>query len=54
MQGKKIPVHGDGSYIRDWTYVEDNISGIMTIIEKGIKGLKGLLLLLLLLIYYIL
>ena len=38
MQGKKIPVHGDGSYIRDWTYVEDNISGIMTIIEKGIKN----------------
>jgi dTDP-glucose 4,6-dehydratase len=38
MQGKKIPVHGDGSYIRDWTYVEDNVSGIMTIIEKGIKN----------------
>ena len=37
-QGKKIPVHGDGSYIRDWTYVKDNISGIMTIIEKGIKN----------------
>ena len=24
--GKKIPIHGDGSYIRDWTYVKDNVS----------------------------
>jgi len=35
---KKIPVHGDGSYIRDWTYVKDNISGIFCIIESNIKN----------------
>ena len=29
---KKIPVHGDGSYIRDWTYVKDNVSGLLAII----------------------
>lgn len=35
---KKIPVHGDGSYIRDWTYVKDNISGIFTILDSGRKN----------------
>ena len=34
--GAKIPLHGDGSYIRDWTHVKDNIDGIMSIIDKGI------------------
>jgi dTDP-glucose 4,6-dehydratase len=36
--GKKIPLHGDGSYIRDWLYVEDNVSAIMKIIERGEKN----------------
>tara|TARA_R110002020_G_scaffold366278_1_gene578366 strand:- start:5054 stop:5965 length:912 start_codon:yes stop_codon:yes gene_type:complete len=35
---EKIPVHGDGSYIRDWTYVKDNVDGILSIINKGIKN----------------
>lgn len=35
---KKIPVHGDGSYIRDWTYVKDNVSGIFCIIDSGTKN----------------
>ena len=34
--GAKIPLHGDGSYNRDWTHVKDNIDGIMSIIDKGI------------------
>ena len=37
-QGKKIPIHGNGSYIRDWTYVKDNIDAIFIIIEKNIKN----------------
>ena len=36
--GEKIPVHGDGSYVRDWTYVKDNVDGIMSIIDKKIKN----------------
>lgn len=35
---KKIPVHGDGSYVRDWTYVKDNVSALLMLIEKGIKN----------------
>jgi dTDP-glucose 4,6-dehydratase len=38
QQDKKIPVHGNGSYTRDWTYVKDNISGIFTIINNSIKN----------------
>ena len=36
--GKKIPLHGNGSYIRDWIRVEDNVAGIMTIMEHGTMG----------------
>lgn len=25
---KPIPLHGDGSYVRDWTYVKDNVEGV--------------------------
>jgi dTDP-glucose 4,6-dehydratase len=35
---KKIPLHGDGSYVRDWIYVKDNADAIMMIIEDGIKN----------------
>lgn len=37
-EGKKIPIHGDGSYIRDWTYVKDNVSAILHLIDKGITN----------------
>lgn len=35
---KQIPIHGDGSYIRDWTYVKDNVSALVMLIEKNIKN----------------
>jgi dTDP-glucose 4,6-dehydratase len=33
-----MPVHGDGSYIRDWIYVKDNVNGILRMIESGIRN----------------
>jgi dTDP-glucose 4,6-dehydratase len=36
--GKKIPLHGDGSYVRDWIYVKDNADGIYTLIANGVKN----------------
>jgi dTDP-glucose 4,6-dehydratase len=33
--GRKIPIHGDGMYIRDWIYVKDNVNAILKIIESG-------------------
>ena len=35
---KKIPLHGDGSYVRDWIYVKDNVSAIYALIQGGAKN----------------
>ena len=32
---KKIPIHGDGSYIRDWIDVKDNVLAMYHLIENG-------------------
>src|SRR6266853_2008080 len=33
--GKKIPLHGDGSYIRNWLHADDTASAIFHIVEHG-------------------
>lgn len=33
--GKKMTVHGDGSYVREWLYVKDNVEAILLIMEQG-------------------
>jgi dTDP-glucose 4,6-dehydratase len=38
LEGKRIPVYGDGLNVRDWLYVEDHCRGIEAVIEKGIPG----------------
>lgn len=38
MEGKKIPIYGDGMNVRDWLYVEDHCSAIDAIIHKGKIG----------------
>ena len=38
LEGKPIPVYGDGQNVRDWLYVEDHCRGIEAVIEKGIPG----------------
>ena len=35
LQGKKLPVYGDGKNVRDWLYVEDHAKGIDMVQEKG-------------------
>jgi dTDP-glucose 4,6-dehydratase len=32
---KKIPIHGDGSYIRDWVRVEENVKAIYHLLKNG-------------------
>lgn len=34
QEKRKIPIHGDGKYIRDWIYVKDNVDAIFKIIES--------------------
>jgi dTDP-glucose 4,6-dehydratase len=38
LEGKALPVYGDGSNIRDWLYVEDHVRGIDLVIRKGKPG----------------
>lgn len=35
LEGKKLPVYGDGMNIRDWLYVRDHCKAIDLVIEKG-------------------
>ncbi|MCJ7827829.1 GDP-mannose 4,6-dehydratase, partial [Patescibacteria group bacterium] len=36
--GKKVPIYGDGKYVRDWLYVEDHVRAIELILTKGGSG----------------
>jgi len=38
LEGKQLPVYGDGSNIRDWLYVEDHCKAIDTVLLKGRVG----------------
>jgi dTDP-glucose 4,6-dehydratase len=38
LEGKKVPVYGDGLYVRDWLYVEDHCSAIDLVLAKGKVG----------------
>jgi len=40
LNKQKIPVYGDGLYVRDWLYVEDHCYGINLVLEKGKVGEK--------------
>lgn len=38
LEGKKVPVYGDGAQVRDWLYVEDHARAIALILERGKIG----------------
>jgi dTDP-glucose 4,6-dehydratase len=38
LNGKPIPVFGDGSQIRDWLYVEDHARALLLVLQKGVVG----------------
>ncbi len=38
LDGRGLPVYGDGSNIRDWLYVEDHCRGIELVLERGVVG----------------
>ena len=38
LDGKALPIYGDGSNIRDWLYVEDHVRGIELVIKQGALG----------------
>ena len=38
IDGKKVPLYGDGMNIRDWLHVDDHCRGIQLVAEKGAPG----------------
>lgn len=38
IEGKSLPIYGDGSQIRDWLYVEDHCSAIDIVLHQGVAG----------------
>ncbi|MFT4114932.1 dTDP-glucose 4,6-dehydratase [Silvibacterium sp.] len=38
LEGKPLPVYGDGLNIRDWLFVEDHCSAIRAVLERGRLG----------------
>jgi dTDP-glucose 4,6-dehydratase len=40
VEGKALPIYGDGGNIRDWLFVEDHCEGILQVLERGRPGEK--------------
>ena len=38
LDGKPLPVYGNGANIRDWLYVEDHARALALILQKGRPG----------------
>jgi dTDP-glucose 4,6-dehydratase len=38
LNGRKVPLYGDGLNIRDWIYVMDNCAGVDMVLRKGAVG----------------
>jgi dTDP-glucose 4,6-dehydratase len=40
VEGRDLPIYGDGLNVRDWLYVEDHCAGILLVLERGRLGEK--------------
>jgi dTDP-glucose 4,6-dehydratase len=38
IDGQKVPIYGDGLYVRDWLYVQDHCRGIEAVLNQGKVG----------------
>lgn len=38
LQGKSLPVYGDGQQVRDWLYVKDHCRALQAVLERGRVG----------------
>lgn len=38
LAGKPLPIYGKGDNVRDWLYVEDHASALVTVLQKGAVG----------------
>ncbi len=40
LEGKSLPIYGNGQHIRDWLFVEDHCEGLLLILQEGTPGEK--------------
>jgi dTDP-glucose 4,6-dehydratase len=40
LEGKPLPIYGDGGNVRDWLFVEDHCEGILDVLARGEPGGK--------------
>ena len=38
LEGRPLPIYGDGLHVRDWLYVEDHCRAILSVLEHGREG----------------
>jgi dTDP-glucose 4,6-dehydratase len=38
LDGRPLPIYGDGANVRDWLHVEDHCSGLLTVLRSGRVG----------------
>jgi dTDP-glucose 4,6-dehydratase len=38
IEGRPIPLYGDGGHVRDWLHVEDHAEALLAVLEKGRPG----------------
>ena len=38
LDGRKVPLYGDGLNVRDWIYVMDNCAGVDMVLRRGVVG----------------
>jgi dTDP-glucose 4,6-dehydratase len=38
LRGEPLPVYGRGENVRDWLYVDDHVSALLTVLERGQPG----------------
>ncbi len=38
IEGRKVPLYGDGKNVRDWLHVEDHCEAILAVLERGRAG----------------
>jgi dTDP-glucose 4,6-dehydratase len=40
VEGKPLPIYGDGGNVRDWIFVEDHCAGVLRVLRSGRVGEK--------------
>lgn len=40
VEGRPLPIYGDGLYVRDWIHVDDHVRGILAALDRGHPGEK--------------